>query len=138
MDRLNQIARSSADMAVHGTRRGQRMATDGGAGSEQRAALAAWLTAGRTARGMTREHVARVTRIQLRTLERLEEGRFDELPADVFVRGFIRNYALCVGLPVDDALAKYAACGFAAAPVASAQAQAVIETLALDRPMIAT
>ncbi|KAB2897450.1 MAG: hypothetical protein F9K40_12885, partial [Kofleriaceae bacterium] len=76
------------------------------------------------ARGLTREHVARVTRIQLRTLERLEEGRFDELPADVFVRGFIRNYARCVGLSVDEALARYAACGFAAAPVASAQAHA--------------
>ncbi len=133
-------AGSAINVSALGARRGQRTPTDGGSprGAEQRAALAAWLTAGRTARGMSREHVARVTRIQQRTLERLEAGRFDELPADVFVRGFIRNYALCVGLPVDDALARYAACGFAAAPVASAQAQAVIETLALDRPMIAT
>lgn len=86
------------------------------------------------ARGLTREHVARVTRIQLRTLERLEEGRFDELPADVFVRGFIRNYARCVGLSVDEALTRYGACGFAAAPVASpaivAQAHALLDAMA--------
>ncbi|HUQ07671.1 MAG TPA: helix-turn-helix transcriptional regulator [Kofleriaceae bacterium] len=92
--------------------------------------MAAWLTAGRMARGLTREHVARVTRIQLRTLERLEEGRFDELPADVFVRGFIRNYARCVGLSVDEALSRYGACGFAAAPVASAQAHALLDAMA--------
>lgn len=98
--------------------------------SAGRASLSAWLTAGRMARGLSREHVARVTRIQLRTLERLEEGRFDELPADVFVRGFIRNYARCVGLPVDEALTRYAACGFAAAPVASAQAHALLDAMA--------
>jgi hypothetical protein len=118
-------------------RRGSRLPTDVGVGPENQAGrtgMAAWLTAGRTARGLTREHVARVTRIQLRTIERLEEGRFDELPADVFVRGFIRNYALCVGLSVDDALARYAACGFAAAPVASAQAQALLDTMASLAP----
>jgi hypothetical protein len=98
--------------------------------SAGRASLSAWLTAGRLARGLTREHVARVTRIQLRTLERLEEGRFDELPADVFVRGFIRNYARCVGLSVDEALTRYGACGFAAAPVASPQAHALLDTMA--------
>src|SRR5687768_8548319 len=98
----------STPLAAGGVRR-SRMPTDGGGpGAESRAELARWLTAGRLARGLTREHVARVTRIQLRTIERLEEARFDELPADVFVRGFIRNYALCVGLPVDDALARYA------------------------------
>jgi cytoskeletal protein RodZ len=98
--------------------------------NEGRASVAAWLTAGRMARGYTREHVARVTRIQLRTLERLEEGRFDELPADVFVRGFIRNYARCVGLSVDEALTRYGACGFAAAPVASPQAHALLDAMA--------
>jgi hypothetical protein len=98
--------------------------------NEGRASVAAWLTAGRMARGYTREQVARVTRIQLRTLERLEEGRFDELPADVFVRGFIRNYARCVGLSVDEALTRYGACGFAAAPVASAQAHALLDAMA--------
>src|SRR5215208_922967 len=48
--------------------------------------FAAWLRDQRLARGMTVEDVARITRIQLRALERLEAARFDELPADVFVR----------------------------------------------------
>src|SRR5262245_17364466 len=48
--------------------------------------FAAWLRTGREARGMSIEDVARVTRIQLRALERLESASFDELPADVFVR----------------------------------------------------
>jgi len=128
------IPTSSSSSVV---RRASRAPGDGSAGIETRGDLAAFLTAGRTARGLTREHVARVTRIQLRTIERLEEGRFDELPADVFVRGFIRNYALCVGLSVDDALARYAACGFAAAPVASPQAQALIDTMAPLAPVAA-
>lgn len=130
--RAASIAASSPSTAV---RRASRAPGDGTTGDEQRGDLGAWLTAGRTARGLTREHVARVTRIQLRTIERLEDGRYDELPADVFVRGFIRNYALCVGLSVDEALARYATCGFAAAPVASPQAQALIDTMAPLAPV---
>ena len=136
MDRRNQTSSTqgrtvSAPAVTHSARARTTLATDGGVHHGTRAEFSAWLTAGRTARGMTREQVARVTRIQLRTIERLEEGQFDELPADVFVRGFIRNYARCVGLSIDEALARYGACGFAAAPVASAQAQALLDTMAL-------
>ena len=92
--------------------------------------FAAWLRVGRDARGMTLDEVARVTRIQQRALERLEAARFDELPADVFVRGFIRNYARCVGLPIDEALRRYGECGLAAGPVASVQAQALVQSMA--------
>ncbi len=126
MDRRNSIN----DLSVPVPTASITSATPSAAGGTSRAALAAWLTNGRVARGLTREHVARVTRIQLRTLERLEEGRFDELPADVFVRGFIRNYARCVGLSIEDALLRYGACGFAAAPVASPQAHALLESMA--------
>lgn len=106
------------------------MPGDGTAHRDARIELSQWLVAGREARNLSREHVAQVTRIQLRTIEHLEDGRFEGLPADVFVRGFIRGYARCVGLSVDDALARYGACGFAAAPVASAQAQALLDSMA--------
>ena len=76
-----------------------------------RTSLALWLRAGRTHRGMSLEDVAKVTKIQPRILERLESGRPDGLPADVFVRGFVRSYARCVGLDEDEALRRYAACG---------------------------
>lgn len=116
---------------------GRRTPSDGAISDEvmtARAALSVWLVQGRQAREMTREHVARVTRIPMRTLDSLEEGRWDELPADVFVRGFLRSYARCVGLSVEESLARYSGCGFTAAPVASAQAQALLDTMATLAP----
>ncbi len=37
--------------------------------------------------------VSRATRIQVKYLEFLESGAYDKLPADVYVRGFLRSYA---------------------------------------------
>jgi cytoskeletal protein RodZ len=73
--------------------------------------LALWLRAGRAQRGLSLEDVARVTKIQARILERLETGKLDGLPADVFVRGFVRSFAKCVGLDEGEALKRYSACG---------------------------
>jgi hypothetical protein len=132
--------RPPAQVSRHGLRklesltRGRRTPGDGSAFREACGELSSWLVAGREARGLSREQVAQTTRIQLRTIERIEEGRFDELPADVFVRGFLRGYARCVGLPEDEALARYSSCGFAPAPVASAQAQALLESMASLAP----
>src|SRR5215468_10443392 len=77
---------------------------------DARTSLALWLRAGRAHRGMSLDDVARVTKIQLRILERLETGKLDGLPADVFVRGFVRSFARCVGLDEGEALRRYAAC----------------------------
>jgi hypothetical protein len=51
--------------------------------------------------------LARLTKIPERSLERLEAGRFDELPAEVFVRGFVRSYARAVGLDPEDMARRY-------------------------------
>jgi cytoskeletal protein RodZ len=40
-------------------------------------------------------------------LERLENDHFDDLPGEVFVRGFLKAYARAVSIPVDDVLARY-------------------------------
>src|SRR5215813_9894508 len=77
---------------------------------DDRASLALWLRAGRAHRGMSLDDVAKVTKIQPRILERLEAGRIDGLPAEVFVRGFVRSFARCVGLDESEALRRYAAC----------------------------
>lgn len=66
---------------------------------------------------MSLEDIARVTRIPERSLDRLERGDFESLPADVFVRGFLRSYAQCVGLDADDALRRYIDCGLTSSPV---------------------
>jgi hypothetical protein len=61
----------------------------------------------REARHLSLGDVARVTKIPERSLERLEGGRFDELPAEVFVRGFVRSYARAVGLDPDEMARRY-------------------------------
>src|SRR5882757_334233 len=78
---------------------------------DARMSLALWLRAGRTHRGMSLDDVAKITKIQSRILERLEAGKLEGLPADVFVRGFVRSFARCVGLDGEEALRRYAACG---------------------------
>jgi cytoskeletal protein RodZ len=63
----------------------------------------------REARAMSVEEIARATRIPVASIERLENDHFDDLPGEVFVRGFLRAYARAVGLPVEDVLAMYTA-----------------------------
>ena len=96
---------------------------------DARMTLALWLRAGRSQRGMSLEDVARVTKIQVRILERLEAGKPDGLPADVFVRGFVRSVAKCVGLDEAEALRRYSACNSAtqASPAARAMVEAMTE-----------
>jgi cytoskeletal protein RodZ len=53
--------------------------------------------------------VSRVTRIPLATLEAIEHDHFDDLPGEVFVKGFLKSYAQTVGLLPDDVVARYAA-----------------------------
>jgi cytoskeletal protein RodZ len=58
---------------------------------------------------MSVEEVARSTRMPMDSVTRIELDRFDELPGEVFVRGFLKSYAKAVGLPADDVLARYSA-----------------------------
>jgi cytoskeletal protein RodZ len=61
----------------------------------------------REERAMSVEEVSRSTRIPVGNLERLENDHFDDLPGEVFVRGFLKAYARAVAIPVDDVLARY-------------------------------
>jgi cytoskeletal protein RodZ len=61
----------------------------------------------REERAMTVDDIARDTRIPRASLELLESDRFVELPAEVFVRGFLRAYARALGIPVSEILASY-------------------------------
>jgi len=53
----------------------------------------------RERRSISLADVARTTKVSRSSLELLEAGELDALPAEVFVRGFIRSYARTVGLP---------------------------------------
>jgi len=53
------------------------------------------------------EEVARITRIKASYLKAIEEGDFSKLPVAVYARGYIKEYALFLGVPVDQAFAPY-------------------------------
>ncbi|MFN0253799.1 MAG: helix-turn-helix domain-containing protein [Kofleriaceae bacterium] len=93
--------------------------------------LALWLRAGRAHKGFSLEDVAKITKIQARILERLEAGKLDGLPAEVFVRGFIRSVAKCVGLDESEALTRYSAAQGSPTtiPTATPSAVAFVESM---------
>ncbi len=53
--------------------------------------------------------ISRVTRIPQSTLEAIEQDHFDDLPGEVFVKGFLKSYAQTLGLVPDDVVARYSA-----------------------------
>lgn len=63
----------------------------------------------REAQGSSVEEISRATRIPISSIEHIEGDHFDDLPAEVFVRGFLRAYSRAVQAPVDDVLARYTA-----------------------------
>jgi cytoskeletal protein RodZ len=69
--------------------------------------IGTYLKRAREARGMSIGEVARATRIPASSIERIEAEHFDDLPGEVFTRGFLRAYATTVGLIPDDVLARY-------------------------------
>jgi hypothetical protein len=77
---------------------------------DARTSLALWLRDGRARKRLSLDDVARITKIQPRILEKLERGELDGLPAEVFVKGFVRSFARCVGLDETEALDRYTAC----------------------------
>ncbi len=61
----------------------------------------------RLSRGMELEEIAGVTKINPNYLRCLEEERFADLPAAVYVRGFVTSFASCVGLDARRVAASY-------------------------------
>src|SRR5271169_1321161 len=51
--------------------------------------------------------IAEVTRIKGAYLRSIEEEEFEKLPVEVYTRGYIREYAEFLGIPVDIALEPY-------------------------------
>ena len=89
--------------------------------------LGGYLRELREARGASLDEMARATRVGKRHLEALEGEELSELPAPVFVKGFIRAYCGFLQAPSDEALAQYQALSGEAHPAhgaATAQASA--------------
>lgn len=68
-----------------------------------------FLRKAREARNISLEEVSRATRVPVLSVERIEADQFDELPGEVFVRGFLKSYARALDLEPDDVLARYTA-----------------------------
>lgn len=61
----------------------------------------------RELRQISLEELSQTTRIPLKMLRHLEDDRFDELPGDVFVRGFMKSYARVIGLNPQEVLERF-------------------------------
>lgn len=65
------------------------------------------LQTAREKKKLTVEQVEKATRIRAKFITALEQNRFDLLPGPTFARGFVKNYAAFLGLPIEEALAFY-------------------------------
>ncbi|MGD8805325.1 MAG: helix-turn-helix domain-containing protein [Chloroflexota bacterium] len=70
--------------------------------------LGTLLREAREARAVTLAEAQEATKINSRYLEALEDGRYDVLPSEVHVRGYLRNYARYLHLDPKPLLDRYA------------------------------
>jgi cytoskeleton protein RodZ len=82
----------------------EREATPG-----ETASFGSWLRRQREMRDISLRDIAERTKISLRYLEAMEVDRFDILPAPIFAKGFLREYARYVGLSPDEVVNHYLA-----------------------------
>lgn len=84
--------------------------TEGGVqGGPASSELGRMLVEARTQRGLELSDIAELTHVRQDYLRALEEGRYADLPEDVYSRNFVRLYAQAVGVPAGDALNTYQA-----------------------------
>jgi transcriptional regulator with XRE-family HTH domain len=76
-------------------------------GSAEVGSFGDWLRRQREMREINLRDIADRTKISLRYLEAMEADRFDLLPAPIFAKGFLREYARYVGLSPDDVVNHY-------------------------------
>ncbi|WP_165964755.1 helix-turn-helix domain-containing protein [Periweissella cryptocerci] len=63
------------------------------------------LRAARQAKGLTLDDLQQQTKIQKRYLNAIENGEFDQLPGDFYVRAFTKQFATAVDINADELLA---------------------------------
>jgi cytoskeletal protein RodZ len=66
-----------------------------------------FLSQQRELRGLSRDEVAKATRIPPTLIAALEDGQSERLPERVFVVNYIRSYATTVGLEPDEVLNRF-------------------------------
>ncbi len=71
---------------------------DGEMEPQKESGIGVILKAEREKSGLSHDQVARITKLRRHYVEALENEEWDNLPAPVFVKGFIRSYAQALGL----------------------------------------
>lgn len=104
------------------TRRSSRQPPWEGHVGHEAGAFGGWLRREREARDVTLAEISEVTKIGRAYLEALEAERFDVLPAPVFAKGFLREYAKYVGLDPDEVVNSYLTALQASEPEAASAA----------------
>ncbi len=61
----------------------------------------------REVREISLEEISKKTKISVRFLKAIEEGKWSSLPGEVFIKGFIRTYAEVLGLNPEEVIQKY-------------------------------
>src|SRR6266568_9631983 len=69
--------------------------------------LGQYFRRGREDKGWTLEEAASKTRILPQYLQAVEDDNYEQLPAEVFAKGFIRSYARLLGLDEMEVLRKF-------------------------------
>ncbi len=69
--------------------------------------LGAHLKARRKKKGLSLEAVADETKIAIYMLRAMEDDKWESLPAEVFIRGFLRSYAEVLELDPDEVVEQY-------------------------------
>src|SRR6478736_582985 len=78
-----------------------------GAGADPGPSLPERLYAARERKGVDLYRAERDTKIRARYLGALERGEYGELPGDVYTKGFLRNYALYLGLDPEEVVGQW-------------------------------
>ena len=66
-----------------------------------------YLKSERELRGVPLEEISTSTKIPIRFLRAMEENQFDELPGEVFIKGYIRSFAKVIGGNENELLSAY-------------------------------
>ena len=65
------------------------------------------LRSARENKGLSLEEVHRITKIHPKTIEALEKGQLDNKLGETYVRAFIKNYSIFLGLDAGTILEEY-------------------------------
>jgi cytoskeletal protein RodZ len=91
----------------HARRAAQRFGASAGDPIEAGPALPDRLSAARERKGVDLARAERDTKIRVRYLSALERGDYRDLPGAVYTKGFLRNYAIYLGLDPEDVLRQW-------------------------------